>query len=235
MRRNSLLNIVGAVLFLRLSWSVGQAGFFGVLLMFIIGTAQTTLTALSMSALISNGVMRGGGGYYIISRAVGPELGGAIGVCFYFCYSFGCGFVCARVCIDAERTVSHVGCAMESHCRFYMVSTAESFVEAVFAGNNWPYYAIHVLTASVCLWTAIAVGLIGAHCFTKVNVPLFVIQFGSILYGCLSIFFSPDPCIAGTTPAPGYSCGAAVLFVFCPRIALSSLNASLQESCCAPT
>ncbi len=94
---------------------------------------------------------------------------------------------------------------------YFRVSVTESFVEAVFPDNNWSYYGIHVLTASVCLWTAICVGLIGAHCFTKVNVPLFVIQFGSILYGCLSIFFSPDPCIAGTTPAPGFSCGMGLV------------------------
>lgn len=79
-----LLNIIGAILFLRLSWAVGQAGLGGVMIMLVLGTFQTSLTAVSLSALISNGEMRGGGAYYIISRAVGPELGGAIGLCFYF-------------------------------------------------------------------------------------------------------------------------------------------------------
>lgn len=176
-----LLNIVGAVLFLRLSWAVGQSGFWGVVLMLTLGTVQTTLTALSMSALISNGMMRGGGGYYIISRAVGPELGGAIGVCFYFCYSFGCGF--------------------------YLVSFTESFVEAVFPHNDWSYYGIHALTASIGLWTCILIGLIGAHCFTKVNVPLFIVQFGCIAWGFVSILATPDPCKSGLTPAPGFACG----------------------------
>lgn len=141
------------------------------------------MTALSLSALISNGEMRGGGAYYIISRAVGPELGGAIGACFYFSYSVGC-------------------------C-FYMVSTAESVVEAIFPNNGWPPYSIHLLVGSVCLWIGIVIAVIGAHCFTKVNVPLFAIQFGSILWGVMSIFFSPDPCIAGPpfNNVTGFPCG----------------------------
>lgn len=48
--------------------------------MFIIAEIQCVLTALSLSAMITNGEMKGGGSYYIISRSVGPELGGAIGV-----------------------------------------------------------------------------------------------------------------------------------------------------------
>ncbi len=178
-----LLNIVGSVLFLRLSWAVGQGGAGGIAIMFFLGTFQTTLTALSLSALISNGVMRGGGAYFIISRAVGPELGGAIGVCFYFSYSVGC-------------------------C-FYMVSTAESIVQALFPDSGWSNYAIHLLVGSICLWIGMAIGLIGAHCFTKVNVPLFAIQFGSILWGCFSIFFSPDPCLnhPSFNNVTGHLCG----------------------------
>lgn len=48
--------------------------------MFTIAEIQCILTALSLSAMITNGEMKGGGSYYIISRSVGPELGGAIGV-----------------------------------------------------------------------------------------------------------------------------------------------------------
>jgi len=43
--------------------------------MLSMGEVQVILTVLSLAALISNGEMRGGGAYYIISRAVGPEVG----------------------------------------------------------------------------------------------------------------------------------------------------------------
>eukprot|EP01059_Diplonema_ambulator_P036031 TRINITY_DN8801_c0_g2_i1.p1 TRINITY_DN8801_c0_g2~~TRINITY_DN8801_c0_g2_i1.p1 ORF type:complete len:971 (+),score=320.13 TRINITY_DN8801_c0_g2_i1:317-3229(+) len=77
-----LLSIIGAVLFLRLGWAVGQAGVMGTLAMFTIGGTMAILTDLSLSAMATNGRVAGGGTYYLLSRSIGPELGGAIGMVF---------------------------------------------------------------------------------------------------------------------------------------------------------
>ncbi|XP_029430922.1 solute carrier family 12 member 1 isoform X3 [Rhinatrema bivittatum] len=79
-----MLNIWGVMLFIRLSWIVGQAGIgLGVI---IIGLAVTVtaVTGLSTSAIATNGYVRGGGAYYLISRSLGPEFGGSIGLIFAF-------------------------------------------------------------------------------------------------------------------------------------------------------
>ncbi|CAF2861873.1 unnamed protein product [Rotaria sp. Silwood2] len=79
-----ILNIFGVMLFLRLSWVTGQAGIGLASVIVITSTAVTVLTALSMSAICTNGEVKGGGTYYLISRSLGPEFGGAIGLIFSF-------------------------------------------------------------------------------------------------------------------------------------------------------
>lgn len=57
-----LLNIWGVMLFLRLSWVVGQAGIIEGFILILTTTAVTTITALSMSAISTNGDIKGGKG-----------------------------------------------------------------------------------------------------------------------------------------------------------------------------
>ena len=87
-----MLCIFGAILFLRLSWAVGQAGWLGVLLMIAIAGMTVTLTTLSIAAISTNGTMGGGGAYYMISRSLGPEFGGAVGIVFYLANAIGVSF-----------------------------------------------------------------------------------------------------------------------------------------------
>ncbi|KAJ3416162.1 hypothetical protein HDV05_002807 [Chytridiales sp. JEL 0842] len=76
-------NIVGIIIFVRLPWIVGTAGLSHALLIAFLSTILTLLTALSMSAIVTNGKVPGGGAYYIISRSLGKEFGGSVGILFY--------------------------------------------------------------------------------------------------------------------------------------------------------
>ncbi|XP_064611354.1 solute carrier family 12 member 4-like isoform X2 [Liolophura sinensis] len=76
-------NIFGVILFIRLTWLVGNAGLVESFFIVLICCMTTMLTAISMSAIATNGVVPGGGAYFMISRALGPEFGGAVGVLFY--------------------------------------------------------------------------------------------------------------------------------------------------------
>uniref|UniRef100_A0A8B9H398 Solute carrier family 12 member 7a n=1 Tax=Astyanax mexicanus TaxID=7994 RepID=A0A8B9H398_ASTMX len=81
-------NILGVILFLRLTWIVGTAGILGSFAIVFMCCVCTLLTAISMSAIATNGVVPAGGSYYMISRALGPEFGGAVGLCLYLGTTF---------------------------------------------------------------------------------------------------------------------------------------------------
>uniref|UniRef100_A0A668A624 Solute carrier family 12 member 7 n=1 Tax=Myripristis murdjan TaxID=586833 RepID=A0A668A624_9TELE len=83
-----LQNILGVILFLRLTWIVGTAGIMESLAIVGMCCSCTMLTAISMSAIATNGVVPAGGSYYMISRSLGPEFGGAVGLCFYLGTTF---------------------------------------------------------------------------------------------------------------------------------------------------
>ncbi|XP_034162772.2 solute carrier family 12 member 5b isoform X2 [Pangasianodon hypophthalmus] len=81
-------NILGVILFLRMTWLVGIGGVLGTFLFVFMCCSTTMLTAISMSAIATNGVVPAGGSYYMISRSLGPEFGGAVGICFYLGTTF---------------------------------------------------------------------------------------------------------------------------------------------------
>ena len=79
----STLTILGVIMFLRFGQVVGEAGVIHAVVIVLIAKLITTLTALSISGLATNTRVRGGGAYYLISRSLGVEPGGAIGVVFF--------------------------------------------------------------------------------------------------------------------------------------------------------
>lgn len=77
------LTILGVIMFLRFGYVVGEAGLWHGLLIVAAAKAITLLTSLSLSAIATNMQVKGGGAYYLISRSLGVEFGGAIGLVFY--------------------------------------------------------------------------------------------------------------------------------------------------------
>ena len=79
----STLTILGVIMFLRFGLVVGESGLIQAIIIVLAAKLITTLTALSVSGLATNTKVRGGGAYYLISRSLGVEFGGAIGVVFF--------------------------------------------------------------------------------------------------------------------------------------------------------
>ncbi|KAK2862946.1 hypothetical protein Q5P01_002479 [Channa striata] len=77
-----MLNIWGVIMFLRLSWITAQAGILLTWLMVALSVTVTITTVLAISAIATNGKTVSGGPYFMVSRSLGPEIGGAIGLIF---------------------------------------------------------------------------------------------------------------------------------------------------------
>jgi len=90
----SILTILGIILFLRLGFVVGNAGLGKTLLILMLANGISVITSSSLSAIATNLRVKGGGDYYIISRTLGLEFGGAIGVVLFLAQSVSIAFYC---------------------------------------------------------------------------------------------------------------------------------------------
>jgi amino acid transporter len=88
----NVLTILGLILFLRAGWVVGQAGLPGALLIVAIANGISFLTGLSLAAMATSMDVKAGGNYYIISRSLGLEIGGAIGIPLYLSQAISIAF-----------------------------------------------------------------------------------------------------------------------------------------------
>jgi amino acid transporter len=90
----SILTILGIILFLRLGYVTGSAGIGRALIIIAIANLISVLTSQSLAAIATNLRVKGGGDYYLISRTLGQQFGGAIGMVLYLAQSVSVAFYC---------------------------------------------------------------------------------------------------------------------------------------------
>ncbi|CAG06379.1 unnamed protein product, partial [Tetraodon nigroviridis] len=202
----TLLSMFSVVLFLRIGFVVGQAGLYQGIAMFLVAYFIICMTVLSVCAISTNGALDAGGAYCIlfissdggdalppsdmISRALGPEFGGSIGIMFFL----------ANVCGSA----------------LYVLGLVEAIVDT-FGKHGAALSAHHVLPSgywySLLYATGIAllcllVCLVGAHIYAKATFLIFLV----VMFVLGTIFVSffavhprtitlPSPSPNGTDPA----------------------------------
>ena len=88
----AISTILGAVMFLRFGYAVGNVGFLGTVAIILIGHLVTLPTALAISEIATNQKVEGGGEYYIISRSFGLTIGAAIGIALYLSQAISVAF-----------------------------------------------------------------------------------------------------------------------------------------------
>lgn len=90
----SVLTILGIILFLRLGYVVGSAGLGQALVIIALANTISILTSISLSAVATNLKVKGGGDYYLISRTLGMDFGGSIGLVLFLAQSVSIAFYC---------------------------------------------------------------------------------------------------------------------------------------------
>ncbi len=87
-----VLTILGVIMFMRSGTVVGESGIWRGLAILAIAKGITTLTTISLSAIATNTKVRTGGVYYMISRTLGPDFGGAIGLTLFVSQAISIAF-----------------------------------------------------------------------------------------------------------------------------------------------
>ncbi|KAM5435353.1 hypothetical protein MferCBS31731_006318 [Microsporum ferrugineum] len=149
------LNVLSILMFLRFGFLLGQSGILGMMGMLVISYAINLITTMSISAIATNGTVRGGGAYYLISRSLGTEFGGSIGIVFYL----GC------VLNTGMNAVGLVDCFKHN---FGVISGSKSNV--LYEGFWWEY-----LWATIILVLCTAICLAGSSVFSRASNGLLVI------------------------------------------------------------
>ena len=129
----AILTILGVIMFMRANFVVGQAGVLGAISILLIAKSITLLTSLSISAISTNMRVRGGGFYFLISRVLGAELGGAIGITLFFALSLSVPFYILGFAEALVRSYPW----LVPYFQFITLGTALVLFALVYTGAGW--------------------------------------------------------------------------------------------------
>ncbi|XP_043952795.1 solute carrier family 12 member 3-like isoform X2 [Gambusia affinis] len=135
-----MLNIWGVIMFLRLSWITSQAGVVLTCVIILMAVVVTSVTALSISAIATNGRVISGGAYFMISRTLGPEIGGPIGLVFAIANALACSLHTVGFSLVVRDLMHDFGAIMVdsiNDVRIIGVVTVNILLMIVLAGMEW--------------------------------------------------------------------------------------------------
>ncbi|XP_062844878.1 solute carrier family 12 member 9 [Trichomycterus rosablanca] len=167
----TILSMFSIILFLRTGFVVGHAGLLQGMLMLFVAYFIISLTILSICAISTNGAVQGGGAYYMISRSLGPEFGGSIGLMFFL----------AKVCACGVYVLGLVEAILNVFGQDPALGVPEGI--RVLPQGYW----FSVLYSSLLLLLCLVVCLVGAHIYAKASFITLLVVTAAVL----SILISP--------------------------------------------
>lgn len=149
------LNVLSILMFVRFGFILGQLGIICTLGTLLLSYTIDLLTTLSVSAIATNGTVRGGGAYYMISRSLGPEFGGSIGFVFFLGQVFNSG-------MNAVGVVEPL---------IYNLGNKNGVLLKLLPEGHWPQF----LYASFILLFCLAMALVGSQMLSKAGNLFFIL------------------------------------------------------------
>lgn len=155
----SILTILGVIMFMRAPFVVGQAGALNALIILLLAKSITLLTSLSLSAIATNIEVKGGGAYYIISRVLGPEFGGVIGIAFFLAQAVAAPFYILGFAEAVVRSFEF----LEGYFQLITLSSAALLFVIAYIGAGWAikiqYLIMAILFSSIVAFLGGAINL----------------------------------------------------------------------------
>ncbi|KFD63013.1 hypothetical protein M514_24780 [Trichuris suis] len=165
----SSLSVFGVIFYLRLTWIQAQAGIALASVIVIVSSLVGLLTGISLSAICTNGRVQSGGVYYIISRTLGAEFGGSIGIIF----SLGNVTAAAITVLGFAETI---------------VSLMQGFAVEIVDGAKMDIRIIGWITATILL----IIVFTGVSFEAKAQLILMVILLASVTNYYVGTFLEPS-------------------------------------------
>ncbi|CCE65896.1 hypothetical protein TPHA_0N01150 [Tetrapisispora phaffii CBS 4417] len=168
------LNVLSILMFLRFGFVLGQLGIICTLGLLLLSYLINLLTTLSISAISTNGTIRGGGAYYMISRCLGPEFGGSIGLVFFLGQVFNSAMNAVGI---SEPLLYNFGIFDDSskHAALFELLPVGKWNEFIYS--------------STILFLCITIALVGSQTVSRAGNFLFFILMSSIISIPLSLIF----------------------------------------------
>jgi len=155
----SILTILGVIMFMRAGFVVGQAGIMQALLILLLAKSITTLTSLSIAAVSTNTPVSGGGAYFLISRALGPEFGGAIGLALFLAQAVSVPFYVLGFTESVVRSFP----VMSAYFKAIGLATTGVLFVIAYVGAKWAIKTQYLIMGILGLSVLVFLGGAASH------------------------------------------------------------------------